>query len=108
MDTEHTNELIVFVIRETGWSLEYVRDLSITQLYAFAAELAYQKQMDEYHMATNFGMMIATWANAKGRRKFNVQDFVGNPPQRQRIDKEVDDIWTLAQMNGIKIPSQRI
>jgi len=80
------NELITFVARQTGWNLEYICRLPYAKLRILASELQYQKELDEYNLASCFGMVIATWANAQTKAKrFKVQDFVGNAPRRKSI-----------------------
>jgi len=86
MDDKRYNELIVFVIRQTGWSLEYVRAIPFDFLMALVEELRYQRAVDNYNMASNFAMVIANWASAMGKRRYRVSDFVGYPPYRREDD----------------------
>ncbi len=84
------DELIVFVIRETGWTLEYVRELPLDDLFALVKELSYQKAIDEYKMALNFAMVISNWATAMSKHKrYRPTQFVGEPPDRKAFIKEV-------------------
>ena len=80
--SDELNELIVFVIRQTGWCLEYIRAIPFAQLQALAAELRYQKEIDDYRRTADFAMVIANWASAQGKRKFSMNDFMGEIPKR--------------------------
>lgn len=81
------NEAIVFVIRETGWSLEYIRALPIGTFNQFLKELRYQKKVDEYRNLRGFAMALANWASSKKRGvKFRIEDFIGDEPTRKSLE----------------------
>ena len=88
---ENIDELIVFVIRQTGWLLEYVRDMEMAQLVTLARELAYQKAIEDYRVAYNFALALASWASANTKgKKYRPEDFIGPQPSRDTFFKEVD------------------
>ena len=80
------DELIVYIILNTGWTLEYttelVKNLPIKKLNAFIKELQYQKSLEDYKIASNFALIVATMASSS-KRKYKVTDIVGRPPQRE-------------------------
>ena len=82
------DETIVFIIRETGWSLEYVRKLPIRELKALVKEIRYQKAVDEYRYLRGIAMALATWAGTrKEGQRYRPEDFIGQPPTREEINK---------------------
>jgi len=99
------DEVIVLLMREFGWSLEYtiaqVQSLPLAKLNAILNELQYQRAMEEYRTATNFAMVIANWASAQGKRRYSIKDFVGNPPRRAHNEAALMDV---ARKEGIVIP----
>jgi hypothetical protein len=100
-------ELIAFLVRETGWTLEYIKDLPLADLSRLAEELAYQKQLDDYRMQASFASVIVTMINLWSKDKRKVGDLVGQPPKRRNQTKKENDIWKLAQATGIKVPADR-
>lgn len=101
------NELVAFLARETGWTLEYIRAIPLSQLNALVEELRYQKAMDEYKAAYNAALIVATLASTS-KRKVKPQDIIGPPPERAQKKVKESDIWKLAQKAGILIPKDRI
>jgi hypothetical protein len=82
------NETVVFLIRETGWSLEYIRALPLKTLNQMVEELRYQKAVDEYRLLRAVAMGVAVWASAQHKhRRFRPEDFVGNQPTREEIKR---------------------
>jgi len=101
------DELVAFVIKETGWTLEYIRNLPLKDLYLLVDELSYQKQLDDYRQACNFAAVMATLINLWSKRKVRPQELVGQPPKRQNITRKELSIWQIAEKTGIKIPKDR-
>lgn len=97
------DELIVFIIRETGWTfgetLRFVMETPIKKLNAFIDELLYQKAVDDYKLAANFAVIVATLASSK-QRKYKVTDIIGQPPTRK---VEPDKLKKAADKAGIKL-----
>lgn len=95
------DELIIFIIRETGWTLDYttelVKNLPIKKLNAFIKELQYQKSLEDYKIASNFALIVATMASSS-KRKYKVTDIIGRPPQRE-VKKDV--LTDAAKREGI-------
>ncbi len=98
------DELIVFLILKTGWTLEYttnlVKKLSIPKLNALIAEICYQEDLEQYRTACNFAMIVITLVSSK-RRRYRISDIVGKKPRRKN---EVDDISKAAEKAGIILP----
>jgi len=76
------NEIIVFIIRQTGWSLEYVRSLPIDILNTLTEEMSYQQAMEDYNRNLGSAMIVATMASSKTRR-YSAREVLGDPPQRK-------------------------
>ena len=100
------DELVVFLIRELGWSLEYtvelVKTLPIKKLNALIEELKYQKDIENYQIASNFAMVLSNWASSKGKRSYSISDFIGQPPTRGKKD----DLLGAAEREGIILPKE--
>jgi len=102
------DELVVFLMREFGWSLEYtvnlVQTLPIKKLNALVRELRYQKAMDDYKQAANAAMVVACLSSSKQRRR-SAKDIIGQPPRR--IDsKETTQLRKAAEEQNIKLPKE--
>jgi len=100
------NESMVFIARETGWTLEYIRNLPLKTVRTLVNEIAYQKRVDEYKEAYNFAMVICALVSNREHPVMPI-DIVGEPPKRTKdneIREEPEDIWTLAQREGIQPP----
>ena len=99
------DELIIFLMREFSWSLEYtvklVGTLPTNKLNELVEELKYQKELDDYKLAAHFAMLISNWASSQGKRNYKIADFIGQAPQRKQ--KETS-IWSMAKQKGIRIP----
>lgn len=96
------DEVVVFLMRQFRWTLEYtvhlVTTLETGRLNTLIKEVQYQKALDDYAMACNFGMLIANWASAQGKRKYTVRQFIGNKPRRtaltqEQVDQERDAVF---------------
>lgn len=100
------DEVIVFLMREFGWTLEYtvelVNNLDIDKLQALIKETRFQRAEQDYRMASNFAMIIASWATAQGKKKYRIVDFIGNPPRRD--DYQDPDLRGIAERQGIIVP----
>ena len=94
------NELVVFIVRETGWTLEYIGHIKFAKLQVLAEELQHQKDIDDYNRNRVVALLVTCWA-----KDAKLEDIIGLPPVRQ--GEEVQDIWLLAEEAGIKIPSKR-
>lgn len=100
------DELIVFLMHQYSWTLEYTVDLVNTlplkKLRSLVKETLYQQASEDYKTARNFAMLLANWATAQGKKKYRVTDFIGNPPRRENY--EGPDIKELARQKGIIMP----
>ena len=88
MDRINANELIVFLIRETGWPIDYIvnhifKGLPVSQFNSLIEELKYQKAIDDYKLALHFGSLLACWTSDKSHRR-KASDFTGEMPKRAK------------------------
>ena len=95
-----STEQIAFLIRETGWTLEYIRGVPLEELYLLIEELNYQKQVDDYRQQINFAALMSAWSGGK----IKATDLVGQPPQRGNKPQGEVTIWSLAEQVGIRVP----
>ena len=84
MGDAEINEAIVFIARETGWSLEYIRALPNADLILIIREMKYQKSVDEYRALRGFAVTLAVWGNSQPNKTktYRVEDFIGDEPKR--------------------------
>lgn len=80
------NELIALIIRETGWSLEYVRSQPFWHLRALADALQYARSVEAYERAYNAALIVCTLASSRTRR-YKPEDIIGELPQRRDMTK---------------------
>jgi len=92
MASLETERLVTLLVRETGWSLEYVLGMPVTTARRLYQHLSYQRAIDTYSTASNFAMMLANYFSAHSKsRRFKVSDFIGQPPtEGQYISKRGD------------------
>ncbi len=98
------DEIVVFLMREFGWTLEYATNLAkklpLKKLNVLIDETKYQKSVDEYNLAANFALIITIWLNAQSKKRYRITDFIGQPPQR----KNEDILEKAAKKEGIILP----
>ena len=80
------NELIALIIRETGWTLEYVRSQPFGYLRALAEEFQYSRSVEAYERAHNAALVVCTLASNRTRR-YKPEDIIGEPPKRREMAK---------------------
>ncbi len=92
------NEVVGFIIRETGWTLEYIYSLPLKTLSALVEELAYQKAVDNYQQAHNAALIVSVLCSSR-EHYVSCEDIIGKPPEREKkmdeLIKPIDKI-TLA------------
>jgi len=76
------NETITLIARETGWSLEYIRNQPISYLNALAEEISYQRAVEAYERAYNTALIICALVSDH-RRRYKPVEIIGHPPQRR-------------------------
>lgn len=111
MKSQQLNELIVFLLRETGWSLEYIRALHPAEINALVSELKYQKALDQYAAAMNAAMVaasICTMLSGQSRypKKYEPKDFVSEPPKREGAEMVKKNLALSSNPVVIKIEGQ--
>jgi len=104
------DELIVFLMRRFGWTLDYtvelVNTLPVQKLQALIKEAKFQEVTEDYKTARNFAMVLANWASAQGKKKYKITDFIGGPPKRE--DHKEPDLKEMAMRKGIIMPEGRL
>ena len=75
-------EHIVFMARETGWPLEYVGKLHIKKFIAICDELYFLKQLEQYRLDYNFGLLLSAQYSDK-HHHYKPKDFAGEPPEKE-------------------------
>jgi hypothetical protein len=79
------DDLVTYLIRHTGWSLEYIGELEIDTANALFQEIQWQQSLVDYDNASMFAMVIANWASAQTKnRRFKITDFIGDRPSRSQ------------------------
>lgn len=100
------DELIVYLCFTLHWTFpeaaKFVRETPLRKVKAFMAELQYQKAFEDYKIASNSALIIATWANAQKKgNHYRITDFIGKPPQREDAP---DKLKKAIEKAGIKLP----
>jgi len=78
------NEQIALIARETGWSLEYIRELPLAQLNSLTAEILYQKAIENYRQAYNSALIVCTLASSKSHH-YSPEEIIGEMPERSSM-----------------------
>lgn len=76
------NEQIALIARETGWSLEYIREQPFPQLNALTAEILHQRAITDYMSAYNAALIVCTLASGKSHT-YRPEEIIGQPPERR-------------------------
>lgn len=79
------NEQIALIVRETGWTLEYIRTLSFIQFRALIAEIFHQRNVEDYWRAHNAAMIICTLTSSKSHH-YRPEEIIGRPPERRVME----------------------
>ena len=100
------DELIVYLCLNLGWTFteasSFIRETPIKKVNEFVQELQYQKEVENYRIASNFALVIKTWANAQKKgNHYRVSDFIGQPPHRKV------DLTEAAKKANIKLPEEK-
>jgi len=103
------DELIVSLCLICHWTYpeacRFVNETPIKKVRAFVKELQYQKAMEDYRVASNAALIIATWANAQKKgNHYQVKDFIGQPPQRADTP---DRLKAAIEKANIKLPEDK-
>lgn len=103
------DDVVVFLMREYGWELEYttnlVRTLSVKKLNALIDETQHQRAIDDYRQAANSALIVACLVSDRHHRK-GVKDIIGRPPERKvRTRSKLSQI---AKKQGITIPKEEV
>lgn len=80
------NEQITLVARETGWALEYIREIPITQLNSLVSEILYQRSLEDYRHAYNSALIVCTLASNK-THIYNPEEIIGELPERRVMNE---------------------
>ena len=82
------NGTFASLVRETGWSLEYIRGQPVSLLSSLCAELLYQKALEDYRQDCRVASLMSTMANLWGKKRVSVEEIVGMPPERRMMTPE--------------------
>jgi hypothetical protein len=76
---------ITLLIRETGWTLEYIRGQPVSYLQSLLNEISYQKSLESYKETYNSAMVVCAFVNSK-ERHYKPEDIIGNAPERRTME----------------------
>jgi hypothetical protein len=102
------DELIVYLCFVCHWTfpeaVRFAKETPIRKVKAFVAELQYQKAVEDYRIASNSALIIATWANAQKKgNHYRITDFIGQPPHRKDAP---DKLKKAIEKANIKLPEE--
>jgi hypothetical protein len=102
------DELIVYLCFTLHWTYpqayNFVHKTPLKIVRAFVMELEYLKSVEDYRIASNSALIIATWANAQKKgNHYQTKDFVGKPPQRKGAP---DNLKKAIEKANIKLPEK--
>ncbi len=95
------DETIAFIVRETGWTLEYIRSLPVSQFSALLEELGYLAQLEQYSHAHDAALIVCTLANSK-THQYKPEDIIGEPLERRRKDMP-DTLGTTPEIRKVTL-----
>jgi len=82
-----TDDLITLIVKETGWTLEYIRDQPLFYLYGLAEELQHIRALESYERAYNAALIVCTLASSQTRH-YKPEDLIGESPKRRGMAKK--------------------
>ena len=103
-------ELVVYIARKLGWSLEVIGKLTPIQFITLYNELAYQESLDIWREQYNLAILLAAIYNTiprgRGARTLEAKDFYNVPrPTRGGEDRKVmGEVDSKATEAGIILP----
>jgi hypothetical protein len=83
---QQLNEAIVTIARETGWNLEYIRNLPIDYLQTLFSEVSFQKSLEMYQSSYNTAMVICALINSDDRH-YSPEEIIGERPERRVMEE---------------------
>ena len=81
-----TDDLIALIVRETGWTLEYIREQPLFYLYSLVEEIQYLRTQESYNHAYNAALIVCALVSSRIRR-YKPHDIIGERPERRDMAK---------------------
>lgn len=76
---------ITLIVKETGWTLEYIRSQPVSYLQALLNELSYQESLESYRGIYNSAMVVCALINSK-ERHYKPEEIIGERPERRTME----------------------
>jgi hypothetical protein len=96
-------EVRAFLVRETGWTLEYIESLSlrvgVLEVYRLVGDMRLLKRQDEYHRDR-----ITMLTRCRFDDDVLIEDIIGAPPKSPYQKEKETSIWLLAKSQGVRVP----
>jgi len=93
-----TDNLIALVVRETGWSLEYIREQPLHHLYALVEEIRYLQAIEEYNHSHDAALIVCALVSTRTKR-YKPRDIIGGPPERRDMTtKKLTNVPTVHKL----------
>lgn len=89
MEQPKSNEVVVFLARELGWSLEQIGKLGIQQANELIQELTHQKAVEVYREDYRFAFLASVVCNLVSKNPMTPDDFIGQPPQKGTNEEQL-------------------
>jgi len=100
---------ITLLVRETGWTLEYIREQPVSHIQALLTELDYLRAAEAYQGAYNSALIVCSLISSR-ERHYKPEEIIGERPERRTMEDtlakvpDMDSI-TLADGNTYKLAS---
>jgi hypothetical protein len=82
------NKVITLIIRETGWTLDYIRAQPVSTLFALVNEIAYQRAVEDYRQDCRSASVMTTMINLWAKKQVSVDEIIGQPPERRNMEDD--------------------
>ena len=112
MKDEQWTEMVVYLSRKLGWTLEAIGKLSLKQFGGLYNELIYQESVEIWERQYQFAILLAAIYNTiprgRGAKTFEAKDFYSVPrPVRLGEDKKLmTEVDKKAIEMGIELPKE--
>jgi len=82
-----TDDLIALIVKETGWTLEYIREQPLIYLYALVEEIWYLRSIESYAHSYNAALIVCALVSTRTRR-YKPENIIGKCPERSVMTKK--------------------
>lgn len=109
---EQKLEMIVYIARKLGWSLDTIGQLTPVKFVNLYNELIFQESLDKWESQQNLALLLAAIYNTipktRGGKTFSAKDFYDVPmPTKGGEDKKImSDVDSKATEAGIILPKE--